>query len=123
MFFNRRPAPPEFQSEMADYDQDQDEYYGEEDDAEVGDDEDYDDEEDEDGEEDAPPAKAGGRDWVRNGLIGLASLIAIGGGTYYAASMFFPEVVDELVNSVTGATPEAPPAEAPVDTAAAPPGG
>ncbi|MEB3195829.1 MAG: SPOR domain-containing protein [Candidatus Sericytochromatia bacterium] len=119
MFFNRRPDSPEFVSSVPDYDQDQDEYYGEED-GEEGDDEHDEEEEEDDEEEDEEGASAkpsGSKNWVKSALIGIAALLFLGGGGYYAMLVFAPEVVDEIVNSIS--SPEEAPAD-PVAQAPAP---
>ncbi|MEB3285648.1 MAG: SPOR domain-containing protein [Candidatus Sericytochromatia bacterium] len=124
MLFNGRQEPKEFVSSMPEYDEDQDEYYGEEDgEADDGDEYYEDDDEDDDEEEDSDSGKPSeGKNWVKTALMGLAAFALLGGVAYYALLTLAPEVVDEVVNSVTASEPapeEAPPAQ----TAAAPPAG
>jgi cell division septation protein DedD len=127
VFFNRRQEPQEFRSEMPEYDEDQDEYYGEEDDGDAGDDE-YDDEDDEDGDG-AQPAKKGGGNAVRTALMAIAGVGVVGLGGYYAATLLAPEAMTELVNTYFGGgeqaaeAPPADPAAPPPGEAAPPPGG
>ncbi|MEB3329664.1 MAG: SPOR domain-containing protein [Candidatus Sericytochromatia bacterium] len=124
MFFSRRQEPQEFRSEMPEYDEDQDEYYGEEDDGDADDDA-YDDEDD-DG---AGPAPSGSGNAVRTALMAIAGVGVVGLGGYYAATLLAPEAVDGIVNTFFGGgeqVAEAPPADPvapPPGEAAPPPGG
>lgn len=115
---------------MADNYEDEEEYYGEEEEGYADEDgmEDYD--EDEEAAPVASKSKGGGKDWVKTALMGIAALLFLGGGGYYAATILAPDIVNDFVNNLPFVSQggddqfaEAPPADGGVATGdgAAPP--